>query len=628
LTIAGVRDRAGNVVPFAETVTFTTGAITDLDPPFVTAVSPQAGTVDVAVSVSPSITFNEALNPISVSAGGVVLRVANTSEPVQATATLSANLRTIVVDPVISLEAHTQYTIQVSGATDSTGLLASLFSTTFTTGDALPPPPVTQIAQDTDGDLFPDVVEVEAGSNPFDPATTPVTIQSPLTQALSGPFSVLNVSSSESAAVSGEAVSVAFAVLNSSGAGDSGGASASGEVVGAVFAVLNITGSGDSSSALREVVGPAVSVLNTSAVGDPGSLAVFVGEAVGPSFSVENAPPSSGAAAQLQSLFASGPPVVTILSPVDGANVLEGQTLRVVVESAVEGLAATLFVNDTAVELDDSLPYVFTFTVPANIAGLTLGASVMTDQGDVALSEPVTLSVRPDLLTTVQGRVFDANGIARANTPVTVMLNGLRAEFFDAPGPLVTLPDLGGTAPTVTGYVTAVNSRNPDGVFGSDPFGVGLSPDYAVRLRGFLLVEQAGEYRFQLGADAGVRLVVNGVPVIDASNVVSQFQTSSGSIMLPAGLIPIEVTYVVSVGNSELQLQYTPPGGERQVVPPDVLFVDWASTVTTDAQGRFLAGSVPANVNAIRIRIAIDEFSTGVPPVPGGVTELGDVEIR
>jgi hypothetical protein len=254
---------------------------------------------------------------------------------------------------------------------------------------------------------------------------------------------------------------------------------------------------------------------------------------------------------------------------------------------------------------------------------------VSDEQGETTFSRPVTVSVVPDPLTTVSGRLVAADGNPVTNAEVTVTLNGLRAEFFDYASPLSTLPEVNGTVAGRTGYVSAVNVRNPDGLFGSDPFGVGMAPDYAARYSGFLSIDEPGEYTFVLGADEGARLALAGLTVLQMPTGRGEFQAFSRTVQLPAGLIPIELTFYESYGDAELQLSYARPGADVEVVPPERFrAVAGEYTIRTDSAGRFVIPNVPANVAAIRLSDRVSELSAPVPPVPGGTTDLGDVVVE
>jgi len=62
-----------------------------------------------------SATFSEAVDPATVNGSTVVLVNAATGAAVSATLTLSANQRTVTLNPVASLSAVTQFTARIVG---------------------------------------------------------------------------------------------------------------------------------------------------------------------------------------------------------------------------------------------------------------------------------------------------------------------------------------------------------------------------------------------------------------------------------------------------------------------------------------------------------------------------------
>jgi len=127
-----VRDRAGNAMTSTDTRTFTTGPSVDLINVATTVTpSPAVGATGVPVSVAPSVTFNEAIDPTTVIYGGnsgVTLLVAATGQAVPVTYSFSFDRRTVTMTPVSPLAAGTQYRIQASTLT--TDVAGNLFPTT------------------------------------------------------------------------------------------------------------------------------------------------------------------------------------------------------------------------------------------------------------------------------------------------------------------------------------------------------------------------------------------------------------------------------------------------------------------------------------------------------------------
>jgi Big-like domain-containing protein len=67
----------------------------------------------VSVNVAPQVTFDEAIDPLTV-VGNVVLRLTATSVVVPASYGFSADYRTVTLTPAAPLAAGTQYTIAVT----------------------------------------------------------------------------------------------------------------------------------------------------------------------------------------------------------------------------------------------------------------------------------------------------------------------------------------------------------------------------------------------------------------------------------------------------------------------------------------------------------------------------------
>ena len=118
-----------------------TGGGTDTTPPTITARTPAPGASGVSVSVSPTATFSEPLNPATLTSTNFTLVKQGTSTPVAATVCYASQVATL--DPTSNLEAASTYTATVKGGSagvkDVAGNALAADSTwTFTT-DATPP---------------------------------------------------------------------------------------------------------------------------------------------------------------------------------------------------------------------------------------------------------------------------------------------------------------------------------------------------------------------------------------------------------------------------------------------------------------------------------------------------------
>jgi hypothetical protein len=136
ISVAGVRDTAGNLIAATVTTTFTTRSGIDGIRPAIASFTPAANTTNVPVSTQARVTFTEALNPLSVlNNNSVVVRVTNTGAIVPTTTSFSADFRTVILTPLMPLAPATQYTIAVVNTlTDIAGnAIASFGSANFTT---------------------------------------------------------------------------------------------------------------------------------------------------------------------------------------------------------------------------------------------------------------------------------------------------------------------------------------------------------------------------------------------------------------------------------------------------------------------------------------------------------------
>jgi len=130
-------------------------------PPQVLSTTPVSGATNVSTIVTPVATFSEALDPASVTASTVLLRDAS-NNPVTVNVSYDSNSFTITLSLPQELQPVQTYTVTLKGGaaaphiTDSTGTpLASDFSWSFTTGQALPlPPPLPILVVTRSGNKF------------------------------------------------------------------------------------------------------------------------------------------------------------------------------------------------------------------------------------------------------------------------------------------------------------------------------------------------------------------------------------------------------------------------------------------------------------------------------------------
>jgi regulation of enolase protein 1 (concanavalin A-like superfamily) len=144
-------------------------------------------------------------------------------------------------------------------------------------------------------------------------------------------------------------------------------------------------------------------------------------------------------------------------------------------------------------------------------------------------------------------------------TPVAGTVNGLRGEYYNN-------RDL--TALVLQRVDATVNfswgSGAPDPRIGPDTF--------SVRWTGQVEAPSSGTYTFSTVSDDGVRLWVNDVQVINAW-VDQASVRRSGTIALEAGRrYTIRMEFYENGGSAVARLEWTPPGGSRQIIPSSRLF--------------------------------------------------------
>ncbi len=110
ITVAGVKDPAGNGVPTA-TSSFTTGSTYDINPPSVISYDPP-NYATVGTNVIPKLVFNKPLNPITVTNNTFRMYVNQSGQWVPLTATPSADGLSVTLQPQIALLPDTLYHYQ------------------------------------------------------------------------------------------------------------------------------------------------------------------------------------------------------------------------------------------------------------------------------------------------------------------------------------------------------------------------------------------------------------------------------------------------------------------------------------------------------------------------------------
>lgn len=146
------------------------------------------------------------------------------------------------------------------------------------------------------------------------------------------------------------------------------------------------------------------------------------------------------------------PPKVTVTAPGVGQEVIEEATVPVTVDAVDNGtVVAVDLLVDGEVFTDTEVPYEFEIVIPVGVSTLPIEARARDQLGREGFSDPVTLSVIPDPLTTLVGQVQRGDG-----TPV----DGARVSTLGGLSSL-TIADGSFTIPnvsTVKGDITVAAS--------------------------------------------------------------------------------------------------------------------------------------------------------------------------
>ena len=131
---AGISDLAGNLLACSSlfcNFSFTTGTASDAQAPTVSGISPPNQLTGVPINTQILIQFNEPVDGLTL--GQVVLT--SSAGPINTVATLVNGHSTLILNPVLPLNANTQYTINIAGVQDLSGnVMTAPVSSTFTTG--------------------------------------------------------------------------------------------------------------------------------------------------------------------------------------------------------------------------------------------------------------------------------------------------------------------------------------------------------------------------------------------------------------------------------------------------------------------------------------------------------------
>lgn len=360
------------------------------------------------------------------------------------------------------------------------------------------------------------------------------------------------------------------------------------------------------------------------------------------------------------------PPTVSISSPADGSEAVEGSNQDVVV-SADDDVAVgsvNLIVDGEVVGTDSAAPYEFSFTIPIGATEVTIEAAAIDLGNNIATSQPVTLGVLPDTpptvvmtspadgATVVEGSAltvsadasdnvtvvkveFFANDMlkstdtnapysAQITVPLDIVSLTLKAVATDNIGQTsnasVTVNVLADPPPTVTvespndGDTVIENETITVTADATDNIAIGRVDFYANGA--FTGSDSTSPYDIQMAVPQGIASLD-----IEARAFDNLGRTASDTVNVNVILDPL-TTVVGRVVDGD------------GVVLAGIQVRTFDATALTDVDGTFSILSVPTILGNVRVN-ALGEVddrqvfgqSDSFSPERGGATDVGDIEI-
>jgi hypothetical protein len=191
------------------------------------------------------------------------------------------------------------------------------------------------------------------------------------------------------------------------------------------------------------------------------------------------------------------------------------------------------------------------------------------------------------------GNASAFSGEISAATTNSSSSNGVRYSYYE--GEFWAVPDFNALTPvksgTSAGFDIGVRNRN----------------DYfAMRWDANITITTAGRYTFETVSDDGSKLYVNqpyshnGAALVNNDNPHAP-RSVSASIDLAAGTYPITATFFENAGGEVMEVYYSGPGIQRQLIPNSVLSLPSGNVSANGLNYRFYQGTWDAlpNFNAL-----------------------------
>lgn len=225
------------------------------------------------------------------------------------------------------------------------------------------------------------------------------------------------------------------------------------------------------------------------------------------------------------------------------------------------GYEAINLVTDgtVTVDLSNGVPGSFIYyttdgSEPDEKAELYTGPLTLEPDGEITLK---SVTVMPGGRSSdVMTGLFRKAELKEAS-PVQSLNQGLRFTLYR--GEFNSVDDIMGEADSA-GVVSTV--RIPAGSPGEN---------FGLLMEGYIMVPEDGIYSFFTGSDDGVRVYIDGEPVVDGDELHHGI-TNEGRVALKQGMHRINVRYFQRLYRQSLSLSWEGPGVARQTVTTEVLF--------------------------------------------------------
>jgi hypothetical protein len=207
---------------------------------------------------------------------------------------------------------------------------------------------------------------------------------------------------------------------------------------------------------------------------------------------------------------------------------------------------------------------------------------------------------------------------------------GLKAEFFDNQGMgTAELPDLTNRIPDITSVEGQIMFAKSGGAWPIQGGNLPWVDEFSLRASGYLDITVDGTYTFNVDADDGYALWVDGQLIVEGVN-----SASSGDIDLIAGKVPIQIEYHENQGVAGLILRWESAAIPREIIPAarlthddnmiDPNTMDFWETVTTFEAGILYEISIDQmNGNAGR-----NNLGDAVPAPTCGPKQLHENDLK